>query len=230
MSACGRGGLAELEGFDGFGGSGAKAGGGAGAGGAGAGGVGGGGAGAGGVGGSGPGGSGPGGSGPGGSGGSGGSTMICPDFGDPCTSCAAVSCPEIWCGCSENPECGSLFSCFAMCGGDPDCQGGCLAMHEDGISDVLLVGGCAGTTCDAVCSFGNPNFGPCQECIFTSCQPEWNACLSEPDCLELWQCFQACEPLDLTCQQACYATFPDGVQLLEDALMCSNASCSSVCP
>jgi hypothetical protein len=229
-TACGRGGLADFEAYEGFGGSGARAGSGgsgaAGAGGAGAGGAGG----MGGMGGSGLGGMGGSTGGMGGAGGAGGTQEICRSFGDPCTSCASVNCPEIWCGCQQNPECLSLFNCFGMCMGDPGCQSDCLASHENGISDVLLVSGCAGTTCDASCQFGNPDFTPCQECAFSSCGTEWNACLATADCLSLWQCFQGCEPLDLTCQQDCYASFPDGVELLEDALTCSNAACSDVCP
>jgi hypothetical protein len=161
--------------------------------------------------------------------GAGGSSMICMSFGDPCTDCASINCPETWCGCVNNQACLDIFQCFGACMMDPMCEQGCLQMHSAGISAAVLVSGCAGTTCSMVCDWGNPGFDPCQECIYTDCSMEMNACLSNPDCGALYQCLTGCSPIDLTCQQQCYLDYPGGVQLLEDALMCIASQCQSEC-
>ena len=156
-------------------------------------------------------------------------TMTCPPFMDACTNCASLNCPEIWCGCVNNPDCLGLFQCFAGCMQDETCEQGCLTTYENGISAAALVSGCAGTTCSSVCSWGNPGFDPCEECIYTDCASEMNACLATPDCSLLYQCLTACDPLQLTCQQQCYLDYPGGVQLLETALQCIAGQCQMEC-
>ena len=163
------------------------------------------------------------------SGSTGTGTMTCPPFMDACTNCASVNCPEIWCGCVNNPDCLGLFQCFAGCMQDETCEQGCLTTYENGISAAALVSGCAGTTCSSVCSWGNPGFDPCEECIYTDCATEMNACLAMPDCGLLYQCLTACDPLQLTCQQQCYLDYPGGVQLLETALQCIAGQCQMEC-
>jgi hypothetical protein len=155
--------------------------------------------------------------------------MTCPSFGDPCTSCASMNCPDIWCGCVNNPECLDLFTCFGDCMGDGACEQDCLTAHSGGISAVTLVSGCAGTTCSGVCDWGNPGFTPCEECIYTDCAAEMNACLAAPDCSALYGCLTGCAPVDLSCQQQCYLDFAGGVQLLEDALTCITNVCANPC-
>ena len=155
--------------------------------------------------------------------------MICDGFGDPCTSCASTGCPDTWCQCANNPECLALFGCYQQCMGDEGCQQDCLTEHEDGISDVVLVSGCAGTVCQGSCNFGNPEFNDCQDCIYNDCATEMNACIASPDCAALWGCLNDCPNLEVTCQQQCYDDFGDGAPTLEVALMCVTSQCGSVC-
>jgi hypothetical protein len=155
--------------------------------------------------------------------------MTCAPFNDACTQCASSNCPEIWCGCVNNPDCVALFQCFGSCMMDPTCEQGCLSMHSEGISAVVLVSGCAGTTCSGFCNWGNPGFNDCQECIYTDCASEMNACLAMPDCSLLYQCLSGCAPLDLSCQQQCYLDYPGGVELLETALQCISSQCQNEC-
>jgi hypothetical protein len=155
--------------------------------------------------------------------------MICPSFGDPCTDCAANNCPDVWCGCVNNVECTDLFACFAPCMGNAACEQACLTAHSGGISAAVLVGGCAGTTCSGVCDWGNSGFTPCEECIYTDCAAEMNACLAAPACSALYACLGGCAPIDLSCQQQCYLDFAGGVQLLEDALQCIADQCQGSC-
>ena len=159
----------------------------------------------------------------------GGAPPVCPPYFDECTQCASESCPEIWCGCYDNPECLDLFQCFGGCNDDPDCEQQCLAAHQGGISAVALVSGCAGTTCSGVCEWGNGEFTPCQECIYQDCADAMNACVALPACVSLWSCFDACAPYDLSCQQQCYLDYPDGVSTLETTLQCIVDLCEQPC-
>jgi hypothetical protein len=156
--------------------------------------------------------------------------MTCPPLGDPCTGCISTQCPDHWCGCANNPECLALFSCASMCPAmDTACYQGCYSLHPTGIADASLVSGCAGTTCDASCGWGNQDFNDCQQCIFEDCSAEVNACFGQPDCLGLWTCLQDCEPLELTCQQDCYNAWPSGAPPLQDLLGCVVDLCDTVC-
>ena len=154
---------------------------------------------------------------------------ICPSFGDPCTGCIAQQCSDTWCDCSDNDDCMDLFSCFGTCQGDQDCNQECMASHPNGISDVSLVSGCAGTTCSNTCSWGNPDFNACQECIFEDCADEYNACLADAACTDLWNCFNGCPQLGLSCQQACYEEHGAGVPKLEAMFQCTSSKCSGEC-
>src|SRR5262249_36336312 len=118
---------------------------------------------------------------------------FCPSFGDPCTGCMSQACPTVFCGCAENPECLALISCVTACGGTQDCLQTCMTAHPDGISDVILLSDCAGTTCDSACGWGQA-IDPCQKCIFNDCQDQANACFATPECGLLFQCLTSCAP------------------------------------
>jgi len=163
-----------------------------------------------------------------GGGGTGG-TEICNSFGDPCTNCAAVNCPEIWCGCAKNQACIDLFGCLGMCQGNETCFQACYSLHEEGVSAVLLVSGCAGTTCESICQWGNTEFTECQECIYSDCSTEMNACMAEKACMQLWQCLNKCPKAGLSCQQGCYNDHGAGVMTLESVLQCTINICSPEC-
>jgi len=55
------------------------------------------------------------------------------------------------------------------------------------------------------------------------------ACLSDPDCLDLYDCLSGCSPVDLECNATCYDTLPDGIPTLQDLLECSVEECATVC-
>jgi hypothetical protein len=162
-----------------------------------------------------------------GTGGVGGET--CPSFDTNCGECLSEACPDIWCNCFENSECFALFDCFGECNGGEACQQQCLAAHEEGIADVLLVSDCAATTCDGACPWGN-DVPPCGECIYEDCEDEVNACFAQPSCLLLFDCLTGCGPVGLTCQEQCYQDFGAGTALLQAVLECSVDECDSACP
>ncbi len=156
--------------------------------------------------------------------------MTCDSLGDKCTTCISFNCPASWCGCVNDKLCLPLLKCWGGCNGDPNCAQACMKTYQDGISDALLISGCAGTTCNGACGWGTKDFNPCQECIFTDCQKETNACLAGPPCIELWQCLNACPPLQISCHKACYDKYPSGVATLEPLLSCTVKNCSKQCP
>ena len=94
---------------------------------------------------------------------------------------------------------------------------------------MLLVSGCAGTDCDGSCSWGTEEFGECEECIYKDCAAEMNACLSTPSCGQLYECFEGCAPLELSCHQNCYQQYSEGVAKLETLLQCSTNLCENAC-
>ncbi len=161
-------------------------------------------------------------------GGEGGGVAICAAPG-PCGACVALACPEVWCGCVDDPECGALFACSNACGPDEACRQACLAEHPEGISDVVLVTGCAAESCPDDCPTTGDGLSDCEECLYTGCDDAMNACLSQPACLGLFQCLTACPDLELSCQQGCYADFGDGTEALEDVLVCAQSTCPDVC-
>ncbi len=155
--------------------------------------------------------------------------MVCSGFGDACTECVSFECPDHWCACAATSDCPELFACTNACGNDEACNQQCLVDHQPGISAAFLVSSCAGGPCAASCPQGGETLDPCSECIFQSCDDEMNACLVEPDCLDLWNCLGECPQLGLSCQQDCYDTFSDGVDELELVLDCTVAACNPQC-
>lgn len=155
--------------------------------------------------------------------------MTCPSLGDPCTGCIAKSCAGYWCNCSNSKECLALLTCFGKCKGDESCHQNCMSQYPNGIADALLVSGCGGTTCKASCGSGSGDFGGCQECVFTSCPSETNACLSDPECISLWKCLNACPQFKISCHQACFDDYGNSVSELEAWIECSAKKCGKKC-
>ena len=174
-----------------------------------------------------------------GGGGSGGATAggggaggdpVCAGLGDPCTECLSTGCADIYCGCSAEIHCGGYLQCLGTCMmGDAACAQNCATVHEAGISVAILTADCAATTCDADCQFGKA-LSPCQKCLYTSCAPEMNACLADPECLGLIQCTQACAPGDMACSQACVQAHPDGLASAQAVGTCRKIQCADSCP
>src|SRR5262249_33706170 len=150
-------------------------------------------------------------------------------FGDPCTGCMSQNCPATYCGCYENQDCLALYQCSTNCGSDQNCRQGCLAEFPGGISDAVLLSDCAATTCTMSCGWGDP-VEPCTKCILQDCEDEMNTCLADPECLTLYNCLTSCAPIDLACQQGCYADHGSAVPKLQAVLECSAAHCASDCP
>ena len=68
---------------------------------------------------------------------------------------------------------------------------------------------------------------PCQECLFTGCEPQMNTCYANPDCFELLVCLDACNTPG--CENVCYAQYPDGLGDAGPVGDCLQASCAAAC-
>jgi hypothetical protein len=163
----------------------------------------------------------------GGTGGAGGGPM-CPGLGDPCTDCMATQCPDTYCACYGNIDCGGLVQCFQTCAqGDQACFEACFTAHEDGISAAYLLGDCGAMACAAACPNSQP-LTPCRRCLFESCDIQMNGCYANPDCLALFGCFQGCAG-DMACNQQCVMAHLVGWQDAQPVIMCQQALCSADC-
>jgi hypothetical protein len=162
------------------------------------------------------------------SGGTGGTTNPgCSGLGDACTDCLADKCNATYCACYADPACGSLVQCAQACAGNADCNQNCFTNNENGISEAALLNNCAATQCPS-CP-GTASLSPCELCVFTSCAPQMNTCLANPDCNALLACAQAC-PMDAnydTCVQNCgFANF-GGIDDAQNVSSCVSANCSN---
>ena len=133
-----------------------------------------------------------------------------------------------YCNCYNDPQCLAILSCEGKCGGNPNCDQGCLSMHPAGISEAYLLSDCAGALCAAQCPGNNP-VDPCTKCILTDCPAAMNACLAQPECLALYNCLKACGNANLMCQQACYQAHGAGVPTLQAVLNCTTTTCKQDC-
>src|SRR5262249_9222070 len=163
-----------------------------------------------------------------GSGSSTGGGEMCPSAGDACTSCEAMSCPEVYCNCYHDPECVALGQCTAKCNpSDNACNQPCWTAHPSAIAKAALLANCAGTSCPAPCPGYKP-IGACLICLNTNCAAEMNACVSNPDCSNLLTCLGACTTL--SCQNNCYQQFPKGAAGAGPVGTCTQAHCAAACP
>jgi hypothetical protein len=122
-------------------------------------------------------------------------------------------------------DCIPLIECTNACKADEACKQGCLTAHPSGISQAVLLGDCASTTCNAACPNSGPPLSMCTKCEVTSCAAETDACLAAPECQALYKCIAGCPQLDLMCQQQCYADHGAGIPTLQPLLMCTKNSC-----
>ena len=166
----------------------------------------------------------------GGSWGDGGTGPDCLGYGDVCTECLSWSCSSSWCACDSEPHCLGYLQCLGTCAqGDTACYQSCASVHEPGISLGFLLASCAATACAGDCNFGK-ELTPCENCLYSNCDAETNACIADAECLSLVQCYKACPPGDGPCYQACQDQHPDGLMKAQALGACRNTTCSGECP
>lgn len=153
---------------------------------------------------------------------------VCDDLGDVCTTCELKACPELYCGCYQNGECGLLATCVLACpAGDTGCIQDCYTLHPDGISDGALLVDCAATDCPMGC----PGYQPldaCTLCLYQKCPSQMNTCVANAACTQLLVCVDACKG-DETCNNGCYTDYPAGLNDAGAVGTCLTANCDAQC-
>lgn len=158
---------------------------------------------------------------------SGGSCEAAPGL---CAECAHAACPDDYCACAAEPQCGSLLACYAdPSGGTPEWAQYCNTQYSGGIAATALLLHCNASACASDCSVSEPGLDPCEECLFRQCAPDMNACLSIVECALYLQCMKDCGP-DAMCAMGCADLYEDGVDLAADVVACAAGSCASACP
>jgi hypothetical protein len=159
-----------------------------------------------------------------------GGGAACVDFGEPCSACEIEACEDRYCECYGNVDCGLYASCAIDCDpGDAECLQACNTAYPDGITDAVLLNDCAATSCSSECEqFELYELTPCQTCLYEECESAMNDCLAVPDCSALLFCLADCEG-SVTCQNTCYATYPNGIEPATPVGTCSSQNCASAC-
>ena len=67
----------------------------------------------------------------------------------------------------------------------------------------------------------------CETCLSTNCCSAKTACANNFDCLSLLSCFSTCS--DVTCQQTCNQTYPNGTQAVANLCAATGQPCAADC-
>jgi hypothetical protein len=157
---------------------------------------------------------------------------VCVDYGEPCTECEMQACPELFCECYGNPDCGLLAQCVLACpAGDATCQAACATTFPAGTSTSALLADCAAVDCSDECAaLGTipPPLTACERCVYDECGPQMDACFAVGGCPELLVCINACVG-DAICQSGCAALYPAALAAATTVGNCSVAHCSEPC-
>ena len=165
----------------------------------------------------------------GGAGGSGGSAGRCAPLGDPCSTCASTACEDLYCSCTDEPQCMALVGCLGACPQvDEACVQRCSTAHEAGISPGFLLNDCGANSCATECPGSKPAT-PCQLCLFKSCPEDMNRCLANPECSALIRCVAACPAGDMGCPTACGLAHAAGIADARPVGMCNDTLCQADC-
>jgi hypothetical protein len=153
-----------------------------------------------------------------------------------CNDCLNTTCLNSCNACATNQACTDLLDCIQDCT-DATCENTCLGQFPTGEASFnAFVGetGCMVVDCATECGTTGcgltSSIAACDECINTSCYSECVACSDTPDCLDLLDCISACS--DATCDDACIATYPNGLDPLTNLLGtdgCMDVMCATEC-
>ncbi|WP_437781201.1 hypothetical protein [Sorangium sp. So ce1097] len=164
-----------------------------------------------------------------GGGAGGGPAYACASLGDPCTTCLSLRCQESYCACQQSPECAALANCLLICdAGDRICEQTCLTVHDEGISERFLEGGCASDLCNVQCPSRAP-LSACETCLFAQCAAAMNACIADMSCRALRSCTNACKAGDAVCEERCAAQYEAGGRAAREVAACEGDVCRAAC-
>jgi len=155
----------------------------------------------------------------------------CQDYGEPCSQCELQACPDIYCECYGEPDCGLLAQCYFACApGDTACTSACSMAYPDGNAVGALLSDCAAVSCSDTCSYLGPlvELTDCERCVYEDCAQEVNDCAAVGTCPELLVCVAACAG-DTACETSCAQLYPLGVNQAVVVGNCTLDFCEEVC-
>lgn len=144
---------------------------------------------------------------------------------DACARCEEERCCQTMGEAKANPEAEAFIQCMLGCfdaNGD-HCEEACAALHPDGVAAFVRRLACAMVRCLDECEAT----WPCQVCTGDRCAIEYVALVGDPVGYLLNGCIAACD--DSSCAEACMATHPTAVPMLDALVACTEAKCPDVC-
>jgi hypothetical protein len=163
-----------------------------------------------------------------------------------CGTCALDACASEVTACNGDPGCAAYLSCVRACdvgiaaGIDPTCESACPVADSSTTSDLKaaltlcrLDG--AGKAC-AACEISTAQqcapsveTPPCWICEDEQCCETQAACLDDPDCKALNECWKACPEGDAVCEDQCALNHPLGFANFGPRFACVVSECGSEC-
>jgi hypothetical protein len=107
------------------------------------------------------------------------------------------------------------------------CNQACLTANPGGISAAELVSSCAGQQCPQVCP-GNTPLSTCNQCLFSKCDVQMNACVANAECTAYFNCAQACNG-NTTCVATCQSSHAGGLVDASKVSTCAQFDCPGLC-
>ena len=131
-------------------------------------------------------------------------------------------------GCKGSQQARQAFRELTSCLACDSCQGACPALTQQCVPGT---GGSSGTG-------GNGGAGgsieeqcaACQETAFPICEDSYYACINNPGCNAILNCFQGCDEYDEPCYQQCWQENPAGQQSYYELYACFFCTaCGDTC-
>ena len=110
-------------------------------------------------------------------------------------------------------------SCVAACNGK-------FCGEDDGCGTKCTACETVGENCDED-TWECADADPCSACVAASCGTEYNACISNVECVLIYQCVGACA--DDACRLACYTDHADGQADYDTVSDCAMTNCPDEC-
>jgi hypothetical protein len=137
-------------------------------------------------------------------------TNGCPTFGKCLLDAGCIGAPNLQAcaqqaGCQGSPQAREAFRDLASCLACDSCQNECPGLAQQCTPGVGGSAGAGGGSIEEQCV-------ACQEGAFNICQDSYFACINEPSCNNILNCFQGCPEDDDFCFNQCFEDNPQGQQ------------------
>ncbi|MDI1479991.1 hypothetical protein [Polyangium sp. y55x31] len=92
------------------------------------------------------------------------------------------------------------------------------------------MGGTGGGGAPACMQPSDPNPESCRVCMYQQCNLAYCDCATEPACVEIIPCLEACGPMDQACAEACFQKNSLGFAEFVIQGSCASTLCAPSCP